>query len=461
MPEMPMKKLSGIFKKTLVVLLSIIAVLTMATVTWVDRTPYIELDFYQKMTSELKDVRQDFPKWTGGDTLLIGWSQVNLTPYGLVPLAGYGNRKPKEMTAVHDSIFVNTVIFSNGTMKAALVTADLLIIHPEITNLLEEKLKTIDWQLSQVFLTATHSHSSMGGWAPGLVGNLIAGTYDQKYVQHIVDKMILSIQIAEATLNFGAMGYSELIVPSLVRNRLVGAEGLVDPSLKILGLKSGGQEGLHLVFSAHATCLGGTNHEMSRDYPGILVDELINQTNLTYAAYSAGAVASMGPNSNDLRQFEGSNYLGHELSAQIALLQQFGLPYQNDLKLRSLRFPLFLRDPMVKISQHLALRPWIFNWAFGEYAAEISLLQLNDVLMIGLPCDFSGELAMELYEYAASKQLHLILTSFNGGYIGYVPKDKWYDLPKYETRSMSWYGFDNGAYFLEMIKMLIDEAHND
>ena len=68
---------------------------------------------------------------------------------------------------------------------------------------------------------------------------------------------------------------------------------------------------------------------------------------------------------------------------------------------------------------------------------------------------------MELYEYAASKQLHLILTSFNGGYIGYVPKDKWYDLPKYETRSMSWYGFDNGAYFLEMIKMLIDEAHND
>ena len=63
---------------------------------------------------------------------------------------------------------------------------------------------------------------------------------------------------------------------------------------------------------------------------------------------------------------------------------------------------------------------------------------------------------MELYAYAKSKNLNLILSSFNGGYAGYVPDDQWYDLEEYEPRSMSWYGYDNGAYFVEIIKLLID-----
>jgi hypothetical protein len=75
---------------------------------------------------------------------------------------------------------------------------------------------------------------------------------------------------------------------------------------------------------------------------------------------------------------------------------------------------------------------------------------------LGFPCDFSGELAVFLYEYAQKQGLNLIITSFNGGYIGYVPHDQWYDINKYETRTMTWYGHDTGDYLTEIAKRIID-----
>jgi len=45
---------------------------------------------------------------------------------------------------------------------------------------------------------------------------------------------------------------------------------------------------------------------------------------------------------------------------------------------------------------------------------------------------------------AKSKNLHLLVTSFNGGYMGYVTDTKWYDMNAYETRIMGWFGPENG-----------------
>ena len=61
-----------------------------------------------------------------------------------------------------------------------------------------------------------------------------------------------------------------------------------------------------------------------------------------------------------------------------------------------------------------------------------------------------------LDSYAKARGLNLIVTSFNGGYIGYVTADKWYNLDKYETVAMNWFGPYKGAYFQEAIKDLTD-----
>ena len=446
----------SMFKKILPLTLILISIFLYLTLTPVDRTPYKNLDFYKRSIHQIHQHFRENRNISIGDTLLIGFAKINLTPTDLAPLAGYGNRRPKEMTRVHDSIYVNTTVINNGKNKIAIISADLLIIPPEVTLILKEKLFNIDWSLPEIFLSATHTHSSLGGWAPGLFGNIIAGTYNTKYPELIASRILESIQKAEKNMKRGAWSFNELSIPSLIRNRLVGTQGVTDPYLKLVALKSGIQEGIHVFYGAHATCLSSENRQMSRDYPGVFSDWMVSNTSLDFAIYSAGAVGSMAPKMDVQQEFERSQFVGKEMAKQVALIHQFGFPYEDQLNLKFLRIPLFLRHPMVKISENWAFRPWIFNWAFGHYSSEISMFQLNDLIMIGLPCDFSGELSVELYEYAKSKNLNLIISSFNGGYAGYVTDDKWYDLEKYEPRSMSWYGHDNGAYFVEIVKLLID-----
>ena len=56
----------------------------------------------------------------------------------------------------------------------------------------------------------------------------------------------------------------------------------------------------------------------------------------------------------------------------------------------------------------------------------------------------SGELSGVFYEkweqLAQSKGLNLIVTTFNGGYIGYITPDSLYDENFHEVREMNWYG---------------------
>ena len=46
-------------------------------------------------------------------------------------------------------------------------------------------------------------------------------------------------------------------------------------------------------------------------------------------------------------------------------------------------------------------------------------------------------------------------TSFDGSYVGYITEDSHYDLNRYETRVMNWYGPQNGQYFQEIINSIL------
>ena len=76
--------------------------------------------------------------------------------------------------------------------------------------------------------------------------------------------------------------------------------------------------------------------------------------------------------------------------------------------------------------------------------------------MLGTPCDFSGELMPPIDSAASRVGLRVMVTSFNGAYIGYITLDKHYDIDHYETRVMNWYGPGNGAYLSECLMEMIE-----
>jgi hypothetical protein len=435
--------------QSILISVCIALILQSCLIARIDRTPYQQTDYYAALQAGLDTFSIDGSQ-LNGDTLQAGWAKVNITPQAPVPMAGYGSRKGKKYTAVHDSIWARAVVFDNGKTKAAWVSLDLLIVPPEVKESLEKALPGIGFSIDQTYLTATHTHSSIGGWAKKLVGRLIAGKYDEKVVQLLTDGVIKAIRQAETHKQRARMGLGTYYARELVNHRIT-PEGNVDSTIQVFKIEQiSGATAAIISFSAHATCLASNDHFLSRDYPGALVDTLEKNAEIDFAVFGAGGVGSHSPAAKG-GDYEKIVNMAILLSAKIrAGFDSIPLSYQTQLASAEVALPL--RKPQWRISKNWRLRPWLFYSLYGDYPATLTILKTGNLTWIGTPCDFSGELALQIRKPARHP---LIINSFNGGYIGYITDDSYYDRNHYETRVMNWFGPENGAYFVETINQLV------
>jgi neutral ceramidase len=442
-----------IFFKVLLGLVVAILVFLAVSLAPVDDEPYRKTDYYRYTRQQLLDLAPPPNPQTG---LQAGWAKVNLTPSFTTPTGGYGARKGKHWSTVSDSIYVRTIVLKNGNTKVAVIALDLLITPPTVTEQLKKRLPEIGFRWENVFTGAIHSHNSLGGWAPGLVGELFAGEFDQRVVDHITDVILKSIVLAQQQIAPVEVGFSEFDAPDLVYNRM-NDEGKVDGEVRLLKLKKNtGESALLCTFGAHATIFRAADYQyLSRDYPGALVDRLEKQSG-SFVAFMAGSVGSTGSKTKPGKdEFATIRTYADTLTARILpTLPKFQT--QPDSTLELLTLPLQLREPQARVADDWRVRGWLFHTVYGEYPSDLKALRIGQTVLLGTPCDFSGELVAELRREADRKGFHLMVTSFNGGYVGYITPDKYYHKESYETMTMNWFGPENGAYFVEMMKGLVE-----
>jgi neutral ceramidase len=445
-------KLLKIIGKILLGLLILILIFLAFTIAPVDRTDYREMSYFQEMNTLLDNWK---PANDTSQNLKAGWAKINLTPSKPTPTAGYGDREGKPYQSIHDSVYVRAIVLSTAQKPIAMVSCDLLIFPPEVTILLKEKLKIIGFDWSQVYVGTTHTHNSLGAWGKNSVGELFAGKYDQSTVNHIADKVVEAIKKANQNLVSAKIGYAEINAKELVFNRLVGNKlGTTDPFIRVLKIeKKTGETAILTTFSAHATTLNADKNFLSADYPGEFVKRIA--LSVDFSAFMAGSVGSSGPIGEELKDdFVQMKNLSEGLSAKVLKeIKNIRVESINQLSLST--FKVSLREPQVRFTQNWRFRPWVFKTLFGDYPAEIKALKIGENVMIGTPCDYSGELMPEVIKTAQNRNLNLIVTSFNGGYVGYITHDRHYDFNSYETRVMNWYGPQNGVYFQEMIQKIL------
>ena len=433
-------------------LLCLLLIAFAVTFTSVDQTPYTQMPYYQQTKADIQKLTAK--SFSQNDTLLVGWAKVNLSPKLPTPTAGYGAREGKPYVSIHDSVFVRAIVFKAGKTTSVLLSADMLIIPPLVVELLNQKLKTIGLNTDQVYFGATHTHNSIGAWSPGYTGEMFAGKFDQNMVEHIAQTMFDAIKNASAQVAPATISYGQMYLADMLFNRLVGGKGTIDPFVRVLKIdRKDGKKALFCTYAAHATTLDADKMILSRDYPGVLVDSLEHHS-ADFAMFMAGAVGSMGPLEEAKDDFE--QMRNEAIGIQIEIEKNLGriLPDKNSA-LDIQKINLGLREPHARITENLRFRPWVFYKLFGDFPSNIKVTKIGNTLLVGLPCDFSGEFMAELCQFAESKGKHLIVTSFNGNYIGYVTPDKYYNLDQYETRTMNWFGPQNGAYFQELIKDII------
>ena len=449
-------KFLKIFLKSLLFLLGLIMMAIPFIIRRADRTPIEQTDFHAQMLAKFDSLQRQSNSIDTNAVLLAGWAKSNLTPSAPMPTAGYGKREGRPYQSIHDSIYARAIYLQQGKTRAAIVSCDLLIIPPELTLLLKQKMPSIGMDFSQVYIGATHSHNSIGGWGKRYIGELFAGKYDADMVNQLAEKIVQAIHIAKGKARPVQLSYASISQPDLVKNRTVGDKGTEDPFLRVLylqGLEPRAPSAILTSFAAHATTLSDTVMRLSRDYPGQLVDGLEKDLGFDQAIHLAGAVGSMGPEEIGQNDWEQLQHLAKGLQTAIQQNVSSTLLKPN-LQVTTLQLPM--REPQWRFAKDWCFRHWLWTKLYGDYDNEVKMLRLGNLVMVGLPCDFSGELMKDLTDYAATKGKHLMVTSFNGGYVGYITKDSYYDNPGYETRIMNWFGPGNAAYFSEVVRKLID-----
>jgi hypothetical protein len=425
----------------------LVLAVAVATVAPVHRYNVREQPFYEKTLARIAP----FPVRT--DTqLAAGASVVSITPNHPTATAGYGKRRGAPFTHILDSVYVRTLVLSNGGRPVAIVAADLLIIPPAVRIQLESRLPEAGYTIDNVFLGATHSHNSVGHWAPGIAARMY-GAYQDSVVRFLTDRILESVRLASRDLQPARAHYLAVRAPEAVSNRL-NPGGVVDSLMHAIQLvRSDKKRFLLTTFAAHATCHPPETLALSRDYPGLLVDEL-ERSGFDHVQFLAGAAGSQATRVPD-DAASCSEWTARTLALAFRRdSAQFETLVQPVVQLQ--RVAIDMPPAQARISQNWRLRPWVFHALMGESPGELTALRIGNVLMVGTPCDFSAELMEPLYRHARAKQVRLLVTSFNGGYMGYITPDAYYDKDHYETRLMNWHGPGNGTFFSDCILKFVD-----
>src|SRR5438552_14089642 len=75
-----------------------------------------------------------------------------------VPLAGYGARKGKPSTGVHDPLHAKVLFLRDGKKSMALVTCDLRSVTPQLKQQAPQKAADLGLTPDTLFLCASHTH---------------------------------------------------------------------------------------------------------------------------------------------------------------------------------------------------------------------------------------------------------------------------------------------------------------
>ncbi len=413
--------------------------------------PYQQTRYYRETLSRLDSLSSlAQPPRNTRDTLEAGWSRRNITPHTPVRLMGYGLKG--NYSQVHDSLYVNVVVFSDGHQKAALISYDLMIVSPAVAQAVQLMLDSASLLVDHLYFTAIHTHNGYGGWTPGLAGQAVGGSYDPALVRHIAVQTRQAVQEAAAGLSPVALGYSQYPLPALLVNRLV-QDGPTDERLRVIKLqKKTGETGLICTYAAHATYLPSRSKDLSADYPGALVRQLEADTAIDFALFAAGAVGSHSPlKSSSFSYQKLERYAARMATPLQANVRNVPVKYHHELRFLSL--PVAMPKPQLKISERWCVRPWVFKMLFGKMEPEITLMQAGNIVFMGYPADFSGMLYDNLVFPAG---LHGVVTSFNGDYVGYMVPDAYYHKEHQETQELNWFGPTTGSYFVDISNRLLN-----
>jgi hypothetical protein len=251
-----------------------------------------------------------------------------------------------------------------------------------------------------------------------------------------------------------ASGYFN--APNLVANRIIGSKGRLNDKMTLVSFKQiDGRTSVIGIFAAHATTLGARNNKISGDFPGYYQRSLENR-GIDLAMFFSGTAGSH-TNRGEGTKFKKAEYIGNALADSVEkAIADF--IYTDTINLQMLYSNIEIPElQIIYISDGLRISSYLAEQLMPSMnSPSIQALMLNDLLWITMPCELSGEYAIDLKNALELKGINSGITSFNGHYLGYVVPAKYYYFDHYESRLMGWFGPSFGDYLMELNYTIAD-----
>jgi hypothetical protein len=238
-----------------------------------------------------------------------GAAVADITPQVGGRMDGYGGRS-QGSEGVRDPLMARVVVLEDGRMRAAVVSCDLLGIHPSITERVRAWASTnAGIGPDGLILAATHNHAGPVGLRAGMFGGL-----DEDAAETLVTRVCGAIREAEQGLRPASLKAGSATIDTISMNRR-DPDWPVDPLMQLLLVdRDEGPVASILNFACHATVLSGSNLMLSGEFPGAAARLLLEQTGAP-CVYLNGACADVNP--TWIRQdFESVDRVGQVIGGQ-------------------------------------------------------------------------------------------------------------------------------------------------
>jgi hypothetical protein len=427
---------------------------------FVSKKPYFQSKYYNKTISDLNN-KKTAVTFTE-EPVSAGFSKISITPIvkdakgerlqrkERVPIAGFGQAKTKWATGVHDSIFVRAVAIKAGNDLSVILTADMLIMPPDLIDSLLVQLARKGIKREQLFFTATHTHSGIGGWGYGMLARMMAGKENPLIKNWLVSQMNNAVLMAVTDLKPALIASGSRNIPAFIRNRLTGNPDYDNNDLDYIIIKQeNGRNGIITSYGAHATTVGRKNTLISADYPGYLVKK-IEATENCFAMFCGGSMASQAPAGKG-EQFENARYIGESLADSL-LSSVNNNNLRDKIKTSSVSLKMSLPRYHMRMNKKIYLSTGLSRSLMARPEnVYLQALRINNLIWYFTPGDFSGEMALIQKKLLAGKGFSTMITGYNGSYVGYIIPSKYFYMKHYEPVMMGWFGPYMGDYISEMM----------
>jgi neutral ceramidase len=208
-------------------------------------------------------------------TLHAGIGRASLTPAIGNWLLGFAGRD-SGCTSIHDELYATTLVLEAGGQRLAIVSCDLLFLHPRIVSQVREIVEaTTGIPGRNVMLCCTHTHSGPPGFATEQ-----SHPIDKAYVAHLPYRIAGAVRLACDNLTPARLGHANgKATIGINRRQVIGPgktiigenlEGPVDRTVGVLRVDNMDGKPLAVLvnYACHPVILGPPSLAVSADYIG-------------------------------------------------------------------------------------------------------------------------------------------------------------------------------------------------